>query len=327
MEVGGTQCTINSKNKRADLSQELEAFTVGIEIGEPTDATTKGTTLDEVEEEAHSKAQKRSIWDDFDIAKISNARYKLEYVAPLKVREKLVVEIDIEDIKTEIDFRSKVVDLSLSSKRFKPDLHLQPEIAAQSESEIFSRPTPLEPHRRSTRVSQTPKRYGFSSTLSTISIPTGYSQAPSLNVGVFLNQHKYTQDLISLTGLQDSSSVDTPLELNVKYRHEEADLLPNPTMFRQFVGSLNYLTITRHDISFAVQQVSQFMQAPRHLHLVAVRFMILYLLGTSTRGLFFPSGSPIRLNVFSDFEWAGCPNTRRSVTEAEYDPCLLLAPR
>lgn len=45
MEVGGTQCTVNSKNKRADLSQELEAFTVGIEIGEPTDATTKGTTL------------------------------------------------------------------------------------------------------------------------------------------------------------------------------------------------------------------------------------------------------------------------------------------
>ncbi|KAF3621213.1 hypothetical protein FXO37_32912 [Capsicum annuum] len=57
-----------------------------------------------------------------------------------------------------------------------------------------------------------------------------------------------------LLGLQDSSSVDTPLELNVKYRQEEGDLLPDPTIFGQLVGSLNYLTITRPDISFAVQQ-------------------------------------------------------------------------
>ena len=130
--------------------------------------------------------------------------------------------------------------------------------------------------------------------------------------GVFLNQHKYTQDLISLVGLQDSSSVDTPLELNVKYRREEGDLLPDPTTFRQLVGSLNYLTITRPDISFAVQQVSQFMQAPRHLHLVAVRRIIRYLLGTSTCGLFFPSGSPIRLNSFRDSDWMGYTDTCHS---------------
>ena len=46
----------------------------------------------------------------------------------------------------------------------------------------------------------------------------------------------------------------------MKYRREEDDLLPNQTMFRQLVGSLNYLTITRLDMSFVVQQVSQFMQ-------------------------------------------------------------------
>ena len=49
--------------------------------------------------------------------------------------------------------------------------------------------------------------------------------------GVLLNQHRYAQDLISLAGLQDSSSVDTPLELNVKYHNEEGNILPDPTMF------------------------------------------------------------------------------------------------
>uniref|UniRef100_A0A3Q7EWX7 Reverse transcriptase Ty1/copia-type domain-containing protein n=1 Tax=Solanum lycopersicum TaxID=4081 RepID=A0A3Q7EWX7_SOLLC len=125
--------------------------------------------------------------------------------------------------------------------------------------------------------------------------------------GVLLNQHRYAQDLISLAGLQDSSSVDTPLELNVKYHNEEGNILPDPTI-------LNYLTITQLDISFVVQQVSQFMQAPPHLHLVVVHRIIQCLLGTSTRGLFYPSGSPIRLNSLSDFDWEGCPDTFCSIT-------------
>uniref|UniRef100_A0A3Q7H9A9 Mitochondrial protein n=1 Tax=Solanum lycopersicum TaxID=4081 RepID=A0A3Q7H9A9_SOLLC len=70
----------------------------------------------------------------------------------------------------------------------------------------------------------------------------------------------------------------------------------------------------RPDISFAVQEVSQFMQAPRHLYSVVVRHIIRYLLVTSTRGLFLPSGSPIHLNAFSDSDWAGCIDTHRSVT-------------
>jgi hypothetical protein len=70
--------------------------------------------------------------------------------------------------------------------------------------------------------------------------------------GIFLNQCKYTQDLLGLVGVQDSPPMDTPMELNVKYRHEEGDLLADPTMYRQLVGSLNYLTITWLDISFLV---------------------------------------------------------------------------
>jgi hypothetical protein len=59
-----------------------------------------------------------------------------------------------------------------------------------------------------------------------------------------LHQLKYTQELLSLAGLQD------------------CNLLSDPSMYRQLVDSLNYLTITRPNISFIVQQVNQFMQAP-----------------------------------------------------------------
>ena len=79
------------------------------------------------------------------------------------------------------------------------------------------------------------------------------------------------------------------------------------------MGSLVYLTITRLDISFVVQQVSQFLQTPRHLHLAVVRRIIRYVQGNSTRGLFFPVGNSTRLTAYSDADWVGCADTRRSI--------------
>lgn len=56
------------------------------------------------------------------------------------------------------------------------------------------------------------------------------------------------------------------------------------------------------------------MQAPRHFHLSVVQRIIRYLLGTLKRGLFFPVGSSIKLQAYSDADWAGCPDTRKSTT-------------
>ncbi|XP_042962597.1 uncharacterized mitochondrial protein AtMg00810-like [Carya illinoinensis] len=132
--------------------------------------------------------------------------------------------------------------------------------------------------------------------------------------GISLNQHKYASDLVATAGLQEATSVDTPMELNIKLRKEEGDLLVDPSLYRKLVGSLVYLTITRLDISFAVQQVSQFLQTPRHLHLAAVHRIIRYVQGTSARGLFFPAGNSPRLVAYSDADWAGCADTHHSIT-------------
>ena len=117
---------------------------------------------------------------------------------------------------------------------------------------------------------------------------------------IFLNQHKYTHDLITLVGLQNASSSNIPLEVNTKYQSEEGDILPDPIVFRQWVGNLNYLTITRLNISFSVQQVSQVMHTLHHLHLVVVRHIINHLRRIPSNGLFFPIGSPLRLSAYSD---------------------------
>ncbi|KAF5466095.1 hypothetical protein F2P56_016052 [Juglans regia] len=51
--------------------------------------------------------------------------------------------------------------------------------------------------------------------------------------GISLNQHKYASDLVATTGLQEATSIDTPMELNIKLRKEEGDLLDDPSLYRK----------------------------------------------------------------------------------------------
>ncbi|KAH0735031.1 hypothetical protein KY285_010738 [Solanum tuberosum] len=67
----------------------------------------KKSWADEVEDEANELGKKKSIWDDFDIAKLANAGYKLEYVTRTKKGE--IVEIEMEDIRSEITYWSNIV--------------------------------------------------------------------------------------------------------------------------------------------------------------------------------------------------------------------------
>lgn len=59
--------------------------------------------------------------------------------------------------------------------------------------------------------------------------------------GIFLNQDKYIQDLVALARLTDTTSVDRPMKINVKYRSDEGDLLEDFTLYQKLVGILIYL--------------------------------------------------------------------------------------
>uniref|UniRef100_A0A2N9G644 Integrase catalytic domain-containing protein n=1 Tax=Fagus sylvatica TaxID=28930 RepID=A0A2N9G644_FAGSY len=138
--------------------------------------------------------------------------------------------------------------------------------------------------------------------------------------GYYLTQAKYTSDLISRAGITDSKIVDTPIEYNNRLNTHDGEPLPDATLYRQLVGSLVYLTVTRSDISYVVHIVSQFMAAPRSLHYAAVLRILRYLKGTLFHGLHFSSQSSLTLQAYSDADWAGDPTDRRSTTgtEAEY---------
>ncbi|KAK4260516.1 hypothetical protein QN277_003615 [Acacia crassicarpa] len=97
-------------------------------------------------------------------------------------------------------------------------------------------------------------------------------------------------------------------------RDRKEDLLSNPERYRRLVGRLIYLTNTRPDISFPVQVVSQFMQAPTKAHMAAARSIVRYLKQSVGVGVLLSSNQDLNLSCFSDADWGACGTTRRSGT-------------
>ncbi|KAL0456881.1 UNVERIFIED_CONTAM: Retrovirus-related Pol polyprotein from transposon RE1 [Sesamum latifolium] len=132
--------------------------------------------------------------------------------------------------------------------------------------------------------------------------------------GTTVSQRKYLLDIIHVCHLTNAKPTTTPLPAGIKFDASSGPLLASPDRYRCLVGRLLYLGFSRPDICFAVQQLSQFIQHPREPHWDAALHLVRYLKDTSTLGLFFPSGSSLRLSAFSDSDWASCIDTRRSVT-------------
>jgi hypothetical protein len=81
-------------------------------------------------------------------------------------------------------------------------------------------------------------------------------EVTSSSDGYYLFQAKYASDLLSKAGLTDSKTVFAPLELNVKLNATDGEPLPDATLYRQLVGSLINLTVTRPNLAYAVHLVS-----------------------------------------------------------------------
>ena len=103
------------------------------------------------------------------------------------------------------------------------------------------------------------------------------------------------------------------MEQNLHLSKDVGKLLPNASQYRKLIGRLLYLTLTRPDITYALHRLSQFLSEPRESHMLAVNRILQYLKGTPGRGLFFSSSSSMQVKAFCDVDWAGCPDSKRSI--------------
>ena len=126
-----------------------------------------------------------------------------------------------------------------------------------------------------------------------------------------MHQSKYATDLFTKFDMTNCKPSSTPYSSLFRLTQTQGTPLPNPTHFRSLVGALQYLTFTRPNLNFAVNQVCQFMHSPTNTHLVAAKKILRYLKGTLTHGLLFRLSS-LTLQAYADADWTGNPNDRRS---------------
>ena len=114
--------------------------------------------------------------------------------------------------------------------------------------------------------------------------------------------------------MQDCKTASTPLEQNFKLSCGSDTSEVNGTLYRQMVGSLNYLTTIRPDISYSVSILSQFMANPLEVHQNATKRVLRYLQGSISFGIEYTNHLNVELTGYSNSDWAGDLDNCKSTT-------------
>jgi histone deacetylase 1/2 len=103
------------------------------------------------------------------------------------------------------------------------------------------------------------------------------------DTGLSLTQKKYSQDLLRRAGMLQCKTASTPMSSSDKLTSVDGPLLSSEeaTEYRSIVGGLQYLTLTRPDISYAVNRVCQYLHSPWDPHCTAVKCILRYIRHTT----------------------------------------------
>ncbi|XP_059310088.1 uncharacterized mitochondrial protein AtMg00810-like [Lycium ferocissimum] len=131
---------------------------------------------------------------------------------------------------------------------------------------------------------------------------------------MFLSQKNYAVDIIERAGMTACKPSQTPVDTKAKLGATVGPPYDDPTQYRKLAGALQYLTFTRPDISYAVQQVCLHMHDPKVAHMHALKRIVRYIQGTIEFGLHLYKSSIASLVSYTDADWGGCRDTRRSTS-------------
>ncbi|GJY80298.1 ribonuclease H-like domain-containing protein [Tanacetum coccineum] len=129
---------------------------------------------------------------------------------------------------------------------------------------------------------------------------------------LFLSQSKFTEEILERAHMQHCNPCKTHVDTESKII-PDGDLVADPILYRSLVGALQYLTFTRPDLSYVVQQVCIYIHDPREPHLLALKRILRYVRGTLDHGLQLHASSMTHLIAYTDVdcaevEYRGVPN-------------------
>ncbi|XP_060189136.1 uncharacterized mitochondrial protein AtMg00810-like [Lycium barbarum] len=142
--------------------------------------------------------------------------------------------------------------------------------------------------------------------------------------GIVVNQRKYALEILSDLGLGTVKPAWTPLDPNIRLTITELDdlieeaeddvVLEDKAQYQRLIGRMLYLTLTRPDIAYSVQTLSQFLQQPKKSHWGTSIRVMRYVKREPTLEILLSNEKSNELTVFCDADWASYPNTKRSVS-------------
>lgn len=133
---------------------------------------------------------------------------------------------------------------------------------------------------------------------------------------IYLSQQKYATEILQRASMSSCHPSSTPVDTKSKLSTNDGTLLSDGgTHYRQLAGALQYLTFTRPNICYAVQQVCMHMHAPRTPHSNALKRILCYINGKIHHGIHLTRSPTRSLVAYTNADWAGCLDTRRSTSE------------
>jgi len=130
--------------------------------------------------------------------------------------------------------------------------------------------------------------------------------------GIILSQRRYILDILKRIKMTDAKPVSTPMATFVHLSAVDGEIFEDLTLYRSTIGAFQYLQLTRLDIAFTVNRLSQFLQNPLLPHWQATKRLLRYLKQTITFGLHIQNSSSYLLQAFSNADWAGSRDDQRS---------------
>ena len=112
--------------------------------------------------------------------------------------------------------------------------------------------------------------------------------------------------------MQDCKPCPSPASSTTQLSQNIDAPFPDQFLYRSTIGTLQYLSITRPEISFITNKLSQFMQSPLDTHWSACKRVLRYLKGSLHHGIFIQSSSHQQIQGFTDADWASNVDDRRS---------------
>nr|KYP50099.1 hypothetical protein KK1_028174 [Cajanus cajan] len=122
----------------------------------------------------------------------------------------------------------------------------------------------------------------------------------------------YAAEIIDRAGMSSCKPSPTPVDTKPKISAATSIPFEDPSLYRSLVVALQYLTFTRPEITYVVQQGCLFMHDPREEHMHALKRILHYIQGTMDLGLHLYPSSTSTILSYTDADWDGCLDTRRS---------------